>query len=194
MQLTGEYKIPAPRERVWEALNDPEMLAKAIPGCESVDKKSDTEMEVVATAKVGPVKAKFKGKLSLSEMDPPNGYKITGEGAGGAAGFAKGGAVVKLIAESPEITVLSYEVNATVGGKIAQIGQRFIDATAKKLSVEFFSSFSELLGGAAAATPQTTPSAAAESAQSDKEGVSPIIWIGGAILFTILLLALVAGS
>jgi uncharacterized protein len=146
MEMTGEFRIPAPQDKVWAALNDPEILAQAIPGAESVEKTSDTEFAAVAKAKVGPVSAKFKGNVTLSEIDAPNGYKISGEGSGGAAGFAKGSAVVKLVAEGDE-TLLSYEVHATVGGKLAQVGQRFIDSTAKKMADEFFSSFAEITGG-----------------------------------------------
>lgn len=147
MEMSGEYKIPASREAVWTALNDPEMLRNTIPGAESVDKIADDEFEAVARAKVGPVSARFKGKVKLTDIDPPNGYTISGEGNGGAAGFAKGSAVVRLRDEEGA-TVLSYQVNAQIGGKLAQIGQRFIDSTASKLADEFFTSFSSLLGGA----------------------------------------------
>ena len=123
MDMSGEYVISAPRKDVWEALNDPEILKQCIPGCESVDKTSDTEFEAKVTAKVGPVRAKFTGKVTLSDINPPNGYTISGEGSGGAAGFAKGGAKV-LLSDDPEGTKLSYSVDATVGGKLAQIGSR----------------------------------------------------------------------
>lgn len=146
MEMSGEYKIPASREAVWTALNDPEMLRNTIPGAESVDKIADDEFEAVARAKVGPVSARFKGKVKLTDIDPPNGYTISGEGNGGAAGFAKGSAVVRLRDEEGA-TVLSYQVNAQIGGKLAQIGQRFIDSTASKLADEFFGNFSAALGG-----------------------------------------------
>lgn len=146
MEMSGEYKIPASREAVWTALNDPEMLRNTIPGAESVDKIADDEFEAVARAKVGPVSARFKGKVKLTDIDPPNGYTISGEGNGGAAGFAKGSAVVCLRDEEGA-TVLSYQVNAQIGGKLAQIGQRFIDSTASKLADEFFGNFSAALGG-----------------------------------------------
>ena len=139
MQMTGEYVIPASREAVWDALNDPEVLKACIPGCEEVVKTSDTEMEAAVTAKVGPVKAKFKGRITLSDLDPPNGYTISGEGSGGAAGFAKGGAHVKLVPDGASATVLEYTAHAQVGGKLAQIGQRLIDGTAKKMADQFFS-------------------------------------------------------
>jgi carbon monoxide dehydrogenase subunit G len=157
MDMTGEYRLAAPRSKVWDALNDPEILKQCIPGCDEIIKLSDTEMTAKATMKVGPVKAHFGGKVTLSELDPPNGYKISGEGSGGAAGFAKGGATVRLVEEGSG-TVLSYTVEANVGGKLAQIGSRLIDATARKMAGEFFSRFSELVGGpppdsAAAAAP-----------------------------------------
>ena len=146
MEMSGEYKIPAPREEVWAALNDPEILRKAIPGAESVEKTAEDEFEAVAKAKVGPVSARFKGKVKLTDIDPPNGYTISGEGSGGAAGFAKGSAKVRLT-EAEGGTLLSYTVSAQVGGKLAQIGQRFIDSTAARMSEDFFNNFSKLTGG-----------------------------------------------
>ncbi|MGY8963128.1 MAG: SRPBCC family protein [Rhodospirillales bacterium] len=142
MDMHGSYDIAAPREAVWAALNDVEVLKACIPGCESITKHSDTELEATVSAKVGPVKAKFKGVVTLSDMDPPNGYTISGEGKGGAAGFAKGGAKVSLV-EAGAGTTLTYEVKANVGGKLAQIGSRLIDSTAKKMANQFFSKFSE---------------------------------------------------
>lgn len=147
MEMSGEYKIPATRQKVWEALNDAEMLRQSIPGAESVVKTGENEFEAVAKAKVGPVSARFKGKVHLTDIDPPNGYTISGEGNGGAAGFAKGSAKVSLADSEDGGTLLSYSVNAQVGGKLAQIGQRFIDSTAAKMADEFFNNFSELTGG-----------------------------------------------
>lgn len=156
MEFSGEYRIPASRQKVWDALNDAAVLQQCIPGCETLEKVSDTELKAAVRMKIGPVSAKFGGKVTLSDMDPPNGYKITGEGQGGAAGFAKGGAVVKLT-EADDGTVLNYTADAQVGGKIAQIGARLIDGTARKLADEFFSKFSEVVGGEApAAAPTTT--------------------------------------
>jgi carbon monoxide dehydrogenase subunit G len=143
MEMKGEYTIPVSRPLVWAALNDVEVLKAAIPGCDSIARLSDTEIEATVTAKVGPVKASFKGLVTLSDIDPPNGYTISGEGKGGAAGFARGGAKVRL-ADAPGGTLLTYEVDAAVGGKLAQIGGRLIDSTAKKLADEFFARFSEL--------------------------------------------------
>jgi carbon monoxide dehydrogenase subunit G len=156
MDIKGEYKIAAPREKVFAALNDPEVLKACIPGCESLEKQSDTDMTAKVKLRIGPVSASFSGKVTLSDIDPPNGYKISGEGQGGVAGFAKGGAVVKLVEEGGE-TVLSYEVDAQVGGKIAQVGARLITGTAKKLADQFFGKFAESVG---APPPVTTPEAA----------------------------------
>jgi uncharacterized protein len=140
MTMSGEYQLPVPRETVWEKLNDPATLKACIPGCEQLDKLSDNEFQAVATAKIGPVKATFKGKVTLSDIDPPNGYKISGQGDGGVAGFAKGGATVKLEPKDGG-TLLSYAVEAQIGGKLAQIGQRLVNGAAKKIADEFFENF-----------------------------------------------------
>src|SRR5215475_11557648 len=145
MDMTGEYRIATTREAVWRALNDPAVLKECITGCEEIVKLSDTEMTARVVAKVGPVSAKFSGKVTLSDIDPPNGYKITGEGTGGAVGFAKGSADVKLKPdETGQGTILNYTVAAAVGGKIAQLGSRLIDGTARKFADEFFGKFSAL--------------------------------------------------
>ncbi len=168
MDMNGEQLIAAPRLKVWQALNDPEILRQAIPGCESVEKLSDTEFVAQVTAKVGPVKAKFKGKVALSNLDPPNGYTIQGEGQGGVAGFGKGGARVALEDAADGATLLRYEVEATVGGKLAQIGSRLIDATARKMAEDFFGRFNDLVGapaeGAADGPEGASEDAAAEDA------------------------------
>jgi carbon monoxide dehydrogenase subunit G len=160
MDMTGTQHIEAPRDVVWAALNDVEVLRQSIPGCQSVEKISDTEMNAKVILKVGPVKATFTGKVTLSDLDPPNGYTISGEGAGGAAGFAKGSATVRLV-ETPGSTDLHYEVKAQIGGKLAQLGSRLIDATAKKLAGEFFEKFGEALAppapGEAATAEEATP-------------------------------------
>ena len=143
MDIKGEYFIPVPRPQVWAALNDVDVLKQAIPGCDSMNRLSDTEIEATVTAKVGPVKATFKGQVTLSDLDPPNGYSIRGEGKGGVAGFAKGGAKVRLT-DAPGGTTLQYDVDAAVGGKLAQIGARLIDGTARKLADEFFAAFSKI--------------------------------------------------
>ena len=146
MDLTGEYRIPAPRDRVWQALNDPAVLESCIPGIEALAKTSDTAFEATVSAKVGPVKAKFTGAVTLSNLDPPNGYTISGEGKGGAAGFAKGGADVALADDGDGGTVLTYTANVQVGGKLAQIGSRLVSGTAKKMADDFFGRFAETVG------------------------------------------------
>jgi len=193
MEMTGEYRIPAPRQKVWEALNDPEILKECIPGCQELTKESDTEMSAKVAAKVGPVSAKFSGKVHLTDVDPPNGYKIGGEGTGGVAGFAKGGAEVKLVEDGQE-TVLSYTATATVGGKLAQIGSRLIDSTAKKMADDFFGKFAAVVGGEAPAAAAPAPSAAPAqtAAPAAKSGISPAVWIGG--LVVIVVIAIVALS
>jgi uncharacterized protein len=151
MDMQGERRIPAPRQTVWERLNDPETLKQCIPGCETIEKVSDTEFTAKLVAKVGPVKASFSGKVTLTDLDPPSGYTITGEGTGGVAGFAKGSAAVSLVEDGGE-TVLRYGAQGQVGGKLAQIGSRLIDATARKMADEFFSRFVAVVspGGGAA--------------------------------------------
>ena len=146
MTMQGEVALPADRATVWAALNDAEILKSCIPGCQSLEKTSDTSFSAVAKLKIGPVSATFKGAVQLSEMDPSNGYRITGEGEGGIAGFAKGGALVKL-SDHESGTLLSYSVEANVGGKIAQLGSRLIDGVAKKMADEFFNNFAARVGG-----------------------------------------------
>lgn len=141
MQMKDSQTVPASRDKVWAALNDPEVLKQCIPGCQVLDMTSPTEMTATVVIKVGPVKATFGGKVTLSDLDPPNGYKITGEGSGGVAGFAKGGAAIRLEAVSDNETILHYEVDSQIGGKLAQLGGRLIDSTAKKLAGEFFTKF-----------------------------------------------------
>ena len=140
MTMSGEQQLTAPREQVWAALNDPEVLKACIPGCESLEKLSDNEFAAVATNRIGPVKARFKGKVRLTDLDPPNSYKISGEGDGGIAGFAKGGATVALT-DKDGGTLLSYNVEAQIGGKLAQLGQRLVNGAAKKLADDFFTKF-----------------------------------------------------
>ncbi len=164
MQMQDSQRIPAPKDKVWAALNDPEVLKKCIPGCQSLEMSSPTEMTATVVFRVGPVKATFGGKVTLSDLDPPNSYRISGEGSGGVAGFAKGGASVRLESESPQVTILHYEVDAQIGGKLAQLGQRLIDSTANKLAGEFFTAFADAVGG--------TADAPAEAAAPQKS------WIG----------------
>ena len=190
MELTGEQIIPAPRARVWAALNDPEILKRCIPGCQEIEKISDTELTAKVGLAVGPVKATFNGRVTLSEMDPPNGYKISGEGQGGVAGFGKGSAVVKL-ADDPAGTRLNYNADAAVGGKLAQIGSRLVEATARKLADEFFSRFAKEFPAAAPAAPALESAAAAPAAVAAPAAsvspastlrLSPAIWIPALIV------------
>ena len=144
MTMNGEIQLAAPRELVWKKLNDSDVLKACIPGCEELEKTDDQGFRAVARMKVGPVSARFRGKVTLSDLDPPNGYKISGEGEGGVAGFAKGAAKVDLV-EREGGTLLSYHVDAQIGGKLAQLGQRLINGTAKKLADEFFANFARAL-------------------------------------------------
>jgi carbon monoxide dehydrogenase subunit G len=191
MDMTGEYRIPAPREKVWEALNDPEILKICIPGCQTLNKDSDTELSATVATKVGPVSAKFTGKVTLSDINPPEGYKISGEGQGGVAGFAKGGAEVKLEADGDE-TILTYKAPAQVGGKLAQIGSRLIDSTAKKMAGQFFGKFAEEVGTESAEnetieTPETEI-ADATSPKVGNTGLSPVVWVTGLVAAVVLVL------
>ena len=152
MQMNDSQRIPASKQKVWEALNDPDILKQCIPGCQSLEMSASNEMTATVVLKVGPVKATFGGKVTLSDLDPPNSYRISGEGTGGVAGFAKGGARVRLEAERADVTILHYEVDAQIGGKLAQLGGRLIDSTSKKLAGEFFAAFGEVVGNTAPAT------------------------------------------
>ena len=174
MEMRGEYRIPAPREEVWRALNDPDILGRSIPGCQEIEKVTDTHFTAKVTAKVGPVKANFLGAVTLSDLDPPNGYTISGEGKGGAAGFARGGAKVTLTQDG-DGTLLSYTVNAAVGGKLAQIGSRLIDATARKMAEQFFGAFAEVVGGAVPAELPPPPPGR----------LAPVIWVTALIVIVV---------
>ncbi|MGH6710236.1 MAG: SRPBCC family protein [Bradyrhizobium sp.] len=144
MTMNGEVQLPAARGVVWEKLNDPDVLKACIPGCEVLEKTNENGFVAVAKMKVGPVSARFKGRVVLTDLDPPNGYRISGEGEGGVAGFAKGGATVGLV-EKDGGTLLSYQVEAQIGGRLAQLGQRLINGAAKKLADEFFANFSKVV-------------------------------------------------
>ncbi len=178
MNLSGEYKLPLPRQAVWEGLNDPEVLKRCIPGCEELIKSSDTEMSAKVALKIGPMSARFSGKVTLSEIDPPKGYKIAGEGQGGVAGFGKGSAVVGLEEDGPDATILRYTADSQIGGKIAQLGSRLIDATAKKLADEFFGKFAATM--AERADPQVESVSVDDLSPAPsvaRSGLSPMIWI-----------------
>lgn len=165
MEMSGEHRIPAPRDKVWAALNDPEVLKQCIPGCESLDtNEAGDGFDARVKAKVGPVKATFDGSVRLQNVNAPESYTISGEGKGGAAGFAKGSADVQLKEDGGE-TVLTYQVKAQVGGKLAQIGSRLIDSTAKKYANDFFSKFAEIVGGSGGAEATTAEEPAPQPAE-----------------------------
>jgi carbon monoxide dehydrogenase subunit G len=211
MDMTGERRIPAPRQKVWDALNDPAVLKASIPGCESLEKLSETDMRATAAVKIGPISARFTGKVQLTDLDPPNGYNISGEGQGGVAGFAKGGANVRL-AEEGAFTLLSYQVHAQVGGKIAQLGARLIDASAKQMADAFFDRFvaevaatppgaaaAEGAAGLVAAATGEPPGGPRPPAAVPQIGLRDMIprepmglpiaaWVGGVIFLLILIL------
>ncbi|MEX0346205.1 MAG: carbon monoxide dehydrogenase subunit G [Rhizobiaceae bacterium] len=147
VNMEGEERIEAPIDKVWEALNDPKVLKDCIPGCETLEMKSPTEMEATVSLKIGPIKAKFTGQVELKNLKPPHSYTIAGEGKGGVAGFAKGGADVSLTEDGPDATVLKYAAKADVGGKMAQLGSRLIQSTSKKLAGKFFSNFNDKVSG-----------------------------------------------
>jgi carbon monoxide dehydrogenase subunit G len=212
MDMSGERRIPAPRQKVWEALNDPAILKACIPGCDSLEKVGENDLKATAAMKIGPITAKFAGKVTLSEIDPPNGYTITGEGQGGVAGFAKGGAKVKLT-DDGDATLLTYDVKAQVGGKIAQLGARLIDATAKQMSDQFFDRFTAALTPAPVVVPVEAPAAEPVSTitnVTDAElkpvpslppsalvprqmlGLPPLAW-GGIVVAAIIVVLLIRG-
>lgn len=213
MDMTGERRIPAPRQAVWDALNDPDVLKNSIPGCQTLEKLSDNQMQATAAVRVGPISARFNGKVQLSDIQPPEGYTISGEGQGGVAGFAKGSAKVHLTEEGAA-TLLAYQVNAQVGGKLAQIGGRLIDATARQMADTFFDRFSqqvearlpqsvaqeaeaEIRAGETMAEPVAVATHAVDSAVSlwslvPKEplGFPMAAWIGGGVFAVIVVLML----
>jgi carbon monoxide dehydrogenase subunit G len=185
MRLAGEQRVSAPRQKVWEALNDPEILRQSIPGCQSLDKEAGDRLAAVAEVKIGPIGARFKGAVTLSDLDPPNGYTITGQGNGGIAGNAKGSAKVRL-SDDAGGTLISYDVDAEVGGRMAQLGGPIIDATAKQLAGKFFARFGEIVGGGAPAEPEAATAAAAVTAPvpvqptvvtAPASSGSPIAWV-----------------
>lgn len=187
MKLNDEIRIQAPREDVYAALNDVDILKQSIPGCEALERVSDDELEGTVQAKVGPVKARFKGLVTISDRNPPESYRISGEGKGGAAGFAKGGATVRLEADG-DATILRYDVDAQVGGKLAQIGGRLIESTSQKLAREFFQNFEAAVAGGAgeeAAAEEAAPATAeapAPAATPAAGGSAKLLWIGAAIV------------
>lgn len=186
MKLEDQQKINASREQVFAALNDPEILKQCIPGCDTLEKLSETEMTATITLKVGPVKAKFTGEVTLSNLNPPEGYTISGKGKAGPAGHAKGGADVRLQEETDGSTLLIYSVNADVGGKIAQLGSRLIDSTSKKLAAQFFEKFAELVAtdeptevAESSVKPEAAPDTADASQPLAEQKGNRLYWIIG---------------
>jgi hypothetical protein len=195
MDFTGRYVIPAPVDAVWAALNDPEILKHCIPGCEELEKSSPTDFVAIATLKIGPVKAKFRGKVSLTDLDPPSRCRLIGEGQGGVAGFARGEAEV-VLTESDDGTVLSYAAKATVGGKLAQIGQRLIDGAARQIADDFFGRFTQALTHAAPVALEPDPPVITSPAPVEgsvlnirppREGLAPEIWVVGLVGVVVIL-------
>ena len=177
MDISGEYRLRAPRQKVWEALNDPDFIQRALPGCQSMEKVSDTEFTAKVNSKIGPVKATFNSKVSLTDLNPPESYRLVGEGKGGAAGFAKGSADVHLTEEGEE-TVLRYNSDLQVGGKLAQIGNRLVGGAAKKTADEFFSNFANLINEPAPAAAE--PAAVSPAAEAPAPGAAePVATDGG---------------
>tara|TARA_B100001105_G_C22334110_1_gene418228 strand:- start:166 stop:756 length:591 start_codon:yes stop_codon:yes gene_type:complete len=188
MEITGEYRISASRVQVWEALNDPDVLRACIPGLENLDKKSDTEFAAVVTTRVGPVKVRFEGSVTLSDLDPPHGYQIVGEGQGGVAGFAKGTCQVSL-GEEGEETLLRYRADAQVGGKLAQIGSRMISGVAKKTANDFFSAFAKQMAistdsGTSSVKETKLADPTVLDTTTNRPAIAPAYWIGGLIIIT----------
>ncbi len=177
MDMTGERFIALPQQRVWDALNDPEVLKACIPGCDSIEKVSPTEYKVAMTAAVGPVKARFAGKLTLSDVNPPHAYSLAFEGSGGAAGFGKGSSRVQLIAEAAG-TRLGYTATASVGGKLAQVGSRLIDGVAHKMTDDFFARFEQAV---------LPPQVAAAAAAAPARGIPHWVWVSAALAAAIVL-------
>jgi uncharacterized protein len=175
MEMAGEQTIATREDAVWLALNDPEMLKACIPGCDEIEKSGDHEYRVKLTAVIGPIRARFNGKMTLTDLNPPHSYKILFEGQGGAAGFAKGEASVQLHAEGAA-TRMTYAVKAQVGGKLAQVGSRLIDGVAHKVAGEFFATFSERVAPVVAQGEPTDSGAATRSAKT-----GPWIWVAGAV-------------
>lgn len=194
MEMTGEQLIAVDQQRVWAALNDPEILKSCIPGCDTIEKISDTEYKIGMTAAVGPVKAKFAGKLMLADLNPPTSYSIAFEGSGGAAGFGKGSAKVNLTSEGAAATKLAYACTAQVGGKLAQVGARLIDGVAKKMADDFFKTFkakvtpaeapAAVAAAPAAAAPAMAPAAAPRAADKpvEPEAFNPLWFVAGVII------------
>jgi carbon monoxide dehydrogenase subunit G len=193
MDMTGEYRIPLPQGRVWDALNDTEILKASIPGCEELTRESETRLKGRIAAAVGPVRAKFSGEATLSDIDAPNGYTLTGSGSGGAAGMVKGGAKVRLIGDA-DGTILRYEANAQVAGKLAQIGSRLVDMAAKKMADEFFGNFVRQLEPAAIAEAPLEHTAVEQTLPAKTDSRKRSFWIiWGGLALAVVIAALLLG-
>ena len=179
MDMTGERRIPAPRQKVWNSLNDPQVLRACIPGCEKLERTGDNAFTATAGLKIGPISARFNGKVNLLDIDEPNSYRIEGEGQGGVAGFAKGGATVRLSDDGP-FTLLTYEAKAQVGGKIAQLGARLVDATSKQMADQFFNRFTNEVSGPAEIAAEGTAGVAA-AASGDAPTIAAPSPVGAAM-------------
>ena len=197
MKMAGEFRVARAREAVWEALNDPAVLKECLPGCQEIERTSETGMTATLTIKVGPVKATFAGAVTLSDLDPPNGYTLSGQGQGGAAGFASGEARVALVEDGGE-TVVRYDVDAKVGGKLAQIGSRLIDSTARKLAGQFFDGLAETLAAAEEPAAEAAPALAPEEAPppmptaEPRQGLATALWVSAAVVVAAILILVFA--
>ena len=191
MEMTGRHQIPASRAKVWAALNDPVVLKQCIPGCQELEKVSDTEMTATVKTKVGPVSATFTGTITLSNLDPPNGYTIAGEGKGGVAGFANGGADVAL-SDDNGVTLLTYSAKGQVGGKLAQVGARLVDASAKQMADQFFAAFAEKVGSEDAFTQvEHEVEEVIKIAEERAEGAAARNFLGGPQMWGLIALAII---
>ena len=188
MQLSAEHHLDASRDVVWAALNNVEVLKRSIPGCDKLAWRDDEALDAEVRARIGPVDTRFKGRVTLSERDPPNGYRLTGEGQGGAAGFASGSALVRLLPADGGGTRLRYDIDATVGGKLAQIGSRLIDAAAHKFADEFFERFAAQVAPTLALAEPSSPA----GSEAVKPGLRPVIWVPTLIALVFLMLLLFA--
>lgn len=193
MQLTNTRTVPAPPDKVWAALNDPEVLKQSVPGCESLERVDDATWKAVVAARIGPVSARFAGTMRITDSTPPTGYTLRFEGQGGAAGFANGEARVSLAPADNGATLLSYDVKAQVGGKIAQIGSRLVDAAAAKLADDFFARFSERLAPPAPPPAEESSEATAMPAEPAPANQSWIRWVSLAIMAAIVAYLAVRG-
>jgi len=188
--MSGEERIPATQGETWAALNDPEILKACVPGCESIERMAENEYQVLMVARIGPVSARFKGKLALSDLNPPHSYAIAFEGQGGAAGFGRGSAQVQLAPEG-EATLLTYQVKANVGGKLAQIGSRLVDAAARKISQDFFAAFNAKVGAQAVASEEHAPGPVPPDPDLPKVSNAALVFLAGGAL-VVVLIALIA--